>query len=429
MRFLILFKISIKAMHSNLVRTGLTVLGMVIGIATIVVVFSAGEGVRGLLLGQIEAFGTDVIETEIKVPSSKTGGASERQSATNLAQGVQVTTLTLDDMEDIMRLPNVKDGYAGIMSQETVSYEGERRKAFLLGASASYIDIDQSEMGEGRFFTDGEDRSLSPVVVLGTKMKEILFGESDAIGRSVKIRDAKYRVIGIMEERGAVMGIDFDDFVYMPLETLQKRVSGIGHILYMVHQLHDLEIAEETAEDIRAILRMNHSIPPPALDEKRGWADTGKDDFRVMTMAEAMDVWENIMSTLTILLLGIVAVSLVVGGVGIMNVMYVIVTERTHEIGLRKAVGAKYSDIMWQFLIEAVLIALTGGIVGIILGLLLSYGMSIGAGSYGLDWGFSVPIQAFVVSILFSFGFGILFGVFPARKAARMDPIVALRSE
>ena len=432
-----IFKISLTSLKNNKVRTSLTVLGIVIGIASVIVVFSAGEGISSLIVGQIESFGgSDMIETEIKVPSTKKGSAGDTQSATAMVQGVQITTLSLEDMEDINKLPNVKESYAGIMGQEQVNYGSETKKAMIMGVSASFVDMDDSEIEYGNFFTDAEDKSLSKVVVLGYKMKEKLFGNSDPLGKFIKIRKTKFRVIGVMKERGAVMTMDFDDMVYVPVRTLQKRVMGIDHVLYMMHRVYDTTIIKETAEDIRVVIRENHDLDSIPIDPKVSvvtigeyMTDTSKDDFRVVTMTESLEIMSVVTGAITLLLLAIVAVSLVVGGVGILNIMYVVVTERTAEIGLRKAVGAKYADIMIQFLIEAVLITIVGGVVGIIIGSLLSAVIAFGANSYGLEWDFVIPFKSIVVALGFSAFFGLVFGIYPARKAARMDPIAALRNE
>jgi putative ABC transport system permease protein len=424
MQLFSLIKMSINSMRANLVRTALTVLGMVIGIAAVIIVFSAGEGIRGLVLAQVESFGTNIIETEVKVPTGKkttsnmdTGGAMAQ------AQGVQVTSLTIDDMLEIDKISNVTNSYSSVTGQEQISAGNEVRKTYLLGTNASYIDIDKSEIGYGRFFSDEEDKSLSQVVVLGSKMKEKLFGDSDAIDQSVKIRKTKFRVIGVMKERGAVMGMDFDNFVYVPIRTLQKRLMGIDHVLYMVSEISDLNRADETADEIRMLLRERHNIEQPDP------SDFGKDDFRVTTMAEMMKTLGTITNALTILLLAIVAISLIVGGVGIMNIMYVIVSERTSEIGLRKAVGAKFYDIMLQFLVESILVTVIGGVVGIVVGVGISYLIYFGATNYGYDWRFSVPPRAYIIALIFSLVFGVLFGLYPARKAAKLDPINALRKE
>ncbi len=420
---------ALKAMGANKARTSLTVLGMVIGIASVIIVYSAGEGINSLVMGQIESFGgTDLIQTEIKVPSTKKGGASETQSATNLAQGVQVTTLKIEDMEDILELPNIKNAYAAVLGQEQASYGNELKRATIFGVSSSYLEIDKSEISSGRFFTNSEAKSLAQLAVLGIKMKEKLFGSSDPIGKSVKLRNSKFRVIGVIKERGGVMGFDFDDLIFVPVRTLQKKVMGTNHLQMILSQVHDQSKLDETAEEMRYVVRENHDLPQPT-GPRESWADTGKDDFRVTTMVESMEIMETVTGAITLLLLAIVAISLVVGGVGILNIMYVVVSERTSEIGLRKAVGAKYSDIMWQFLIESIFITIAGGAIGIIVGIGISLLIFLGANSYGLDWKFIIPIKAFIVSIGFSAFFGIGFGIYPARKAAKLEPVEALRNE
>jgi putative ABC transport system permease protein len=304
------------------------------------------------------------------------------------------------------------------MAQEKISYENEARKANLFGVSASYLNIDKSEMATGNFFSEEEDKSLSQVAVLGSKMVTKLFGDSDPIGKYITIRQTKFKVIGTMKSRGATFGLDLDDYVYVPIRTLQKKIMGIDYIMYMMHKFKDQKLSADTAQEIIRIMRQNHEITDPA-----------KDDFRVSTMDDMMKTLNTVTDALTWLLLAIVAISLLVGGVGILNIMYVIVSERTAEIGLRKAVGANYKHIMTQFLVEAVMITLLGAIVGIILGILFSWLVALGAGLAGLKWEFKVPLRAFVVSLTFSFVCGLFFGVYPARRAARLDPIEALRRE
>lgn len=412
-------KIASRSLKANKGRTTLAVLGIVIGIASVIIVFSAGEGIRRLVVGQVEAFGTNIIETELRVPKKTTKGrASDMEQGMAQAQGVEVTTLKIEDMEDINKLPNVRGSYAAIFGQEQVSFGNEIKKAYLSGVSASFIDIDQSEIETGRFFTEAEDRALTEVAVLGSAMKEKLFGDSDALGQWIRIRKQKFRVIGVMKERGAMAFINFDDYVYVPVRTLQKKVMGIDHVLYMIHELNDVNIADETADEIRLIVRDNHNITDP-----------DRDDFAVITMAEMLKIMDTVTGALTLLLLAIVAISLVVGGVGVMNIMYVMVSERTPEIGLRKSVGAKYKDIMGQFLYESVLITLIGAVLGIALGLVASFLISILAKNFGLEWEFAVPLRAYPVAIGFSLAFGLGFGLYPARKAARLDPVEALRKE
>jgi len=440
MGFWSIIKISLRSIKANKLRTGLTVLGIVIGIASVIIVYSAGEGISGLVYKQVESFGgTDLIETEVKNPTGKKGMSAEMQGAVAMAQGAQITTLNLDDYEDVKKLLNIKNGYAVIIGQEQVNYADQLKKALIYGATASLLDIDKTEIDYGRYFSEAEDKANTPVAVLGSKIKDKLFGDSDPIDKYIKIRKTKFRVIGVAKERGAVMTFDYDNMVYAPIRTLQKKVLGIDHIMFMMHQLKDPSLADETAEEARLIIRDNHDIASKPLEFKpgepkikvmgEGMTDTSDDDFRVVTMKESVDILGTVTGAITLMLLAIVAISLVVGGVGVMNIMYVIITERTAEIGLRKAVGAKYSDIMFQFLIESVIITLIGGVAGVLAGVAASFLISIGANYYGLDWNFLVPLKAYYVSLAFAVIFGLGFGIYPARKAARLDPIEALRQE
>lgn len=412
-------KLSLKALLANKSRTLLTVLGMVIGIGAVIIVYSAGAGIKSLILGQVESFGTDIIQTEPRLPSGSTTQAKDTQSAQAMAQGVQIVSLKIKDMERINRLPNVVGSYGAITGQSQVSYGSEMRKAIVYGVGAHFINVGQTNLSEGRFYTEDEDKGLAQVAVLGSNIKEKLFGDSDATGKMIKLQKGKYMVVGVMEKKGSSGFISLDDFVYIPVRTMQKKVLGINHLLSITSQLRDVSKADETAEDIRQILRENHNI-----------TDTRKDDFRVATMAELMATLGTITNAITLLLLAIVSVSLVVGGVGITNIMYVIVTERTAEIGLRKAVGAKFKDIMLQFLTESVMITLLGGFIGIAGGIAVSYLIAFVANNVlSMSWKFVLPIQGFVVAIVFSLVCGVAFGLFPARKAARLDPIEALRIE
>ncbi|MCK5286051.1 MAG: ABC transporter permease [Candidatus Pacebacteria bacterium] len=422
------FKLAFISFSANKLRTSLAVLGVTIGISSIIVVFSAGEGIKGIVLNQVESFGSDTIQVEIKVPTSKKGLASEAQSAAALMQGAQVTTLSLDDLEDVKKLPNIIDAYGVYMGQETVSYYNEIYNTYTWSTNSSFINIDSTELAYGRFFTKAENNSLATVAILGSKIKEKLFGDNDPIGKTIKIHNVRFKIIGVVEERGALMSFDFDDFIYVPIKTMHKKVLGIDFLHNIIIQIEDTSLIEETLEETRIVLRNNHDISPPEEDFE-GWMDTGTDDFRVMAMTEILEMFDTMSAVLTWLMLVIVAISLVVGGISVMNVMYVIVNERTSEIGLRKAVGANYKDIMLQFLTESILITFTGGIVGSILGSVISLVIAIGANSSGIDWNFVLPFKAFLIAGLFSLIFGILFGTTPARKAAQMNPIQALIHE
>jgi putative ABC transport system permease protein len=419
MRYRSTIKLALTSMIANKTRTLLTALGLVIGIAAVIIVFSTGDSINSLILGQVQAFGTDIIQSEARLPSNLKGSAKDTQSAQAMAQGVQLTSMKLGDMEAIDRLPNVKGSYADLTGQALVNYEDVSTKAILFGVSPYFIEVGTFKLSSGRFYTDEEDKGLAQVVVLGSKMKVKLFGDADAVGKLIRIKKGKYKVIGVMSERGSSGIISLDDFIYVPIRTMQKRLLGIDHVVGIISQLKDVSKGDETAEDIKALLRDRHKIEDP-----------NKDDFSVMTMKEMLNTLGVITNALTLLLLAIVVISLIVGGVGITNIMYVVVTERTAEIGLRKAVGAKINDILAQFLIESVILTTLGGVIGSIVGVMISYAVSVVAQSYlKVDWQFVLPIKGFIVAGIFSIICGIVFGLFPARRAARLDPIEALRTE
>lgn len=398
-----------NSLRLNIFRTSLTVLGIVIGVTAIVVVFAAGDGVTKLVLGEVESYGTNVIQTEVKVPSENAS-----------FQTGEITSLKIEDMEAVNKIKNVSSSYATSLGQEKVSYANVSETVLVMGVSAPYVEIDSKTVVEtGSFFTENDDNSQSLVAVLGYKIKQTLFGDQEAVGKLVTIDGKKFRVLGVLEEQGGGFAfMDFNDMVYIPIKTLHKRIMGIDHAMYFMHQIKDVDRAEETALEIRYILRERHDINDPT-----------KDDFRVSTMAEMLETLNVVTSAVTLLLLAIVLISLLVGGVGIMNIMYVTVSERTPEIGLRKALGATKKDVTLQFLIEAILITFWGWLIGAIFGLIIAYVLSLAATSFGLNWQFAFPLQGVLVSLLFSIVSGFIFGFRPAKQAARLDPIVALRQE
>lgn len=408
MRLLIALQLALRSLRLNLVRTSLTVLGVVIGVAAIIIVFSAGNGISRLVAGEVESYGTNVIETEVKTPGKQ---------ATNSAE---ITTLKMSDMEAINKLDNITQSYAVSIGQQKVSYGEESKKVLIFGVSAPYIQIDaKTKVAAGSFFSDSDDRDQALVAVLGASLKDYLFGDQDAVGRFIKLGTKKFQVVAVLEEQGGGAGfIDFDNTVYIPVRTLQKRILGIDYAMYFMHQLRDVGRAEETADEIRSLLRERHEITNP-----------DKDDFRVSTMAEMLNTLSTVTDAVTYLLLAIVLISLLVGGVGIMNIMYVTVTERTPEIGLRKAMGATAQDVASQFLIESLLITFWGWLLGVIFGVLISYSLSLLAQAFNLNWNFIFPWQGVLSSLAFSLICGLLFGYRPAKQAAKLDPVSALRVE
>lgn len=405
--------IAIKSLTKSKLRTFLTVVGIVIGIAAVIIVMSAGEGLKGQITAQLDAFGTNIIQIEPKVPSTSHVSS---ENAMAQAQGVQITTLTKEDGEAIGKLKNVSNHYAALVDQEIITYLDANKVITVIGTESSFIEMDKSEIAQGRFFNPDEENELSRVTVLGDKLARTLFGNQDPVGQQVKIGRTQFKVVGVLQERGNTFGFDFDNIAYLPLSTLQKIVMGVDHVQWITAQMKNPSLEQETADDIIQLLRDRHEI-----------SDSKYDDFAVMTMTEMRDMIDTIFNAITLLLIALAGISLLVGGVGIMNIMYVSVSERTFEIGLRKAVGAKRTQVLWQFLFEAIIVTLLGGVVGIAIGLFFSWLVSFIAGQLGFSWSFVLPPESIAIAFGFCGAVGLIFGYYPAKQAAEMDVISALR--
>lgn len=396
-------------------RTFLTVLGVIVGISAVIIIFSAGESVKAFFLSELDTYGSNWIEVEIKVPNTGKGSV---ENAMGQGEGISITTLKNSDADAIAKLSGIKNVYGAVTGQELVSYQETNKRIMLFGANATITEIDKSKVAEGRFYNKEEDKGLTNVAVLGWEVKQDLFGDTDAIGREIKIKNSKFEVVGILEKRGATFGINLDDFIYVPLETLQKKIMGIDHLMFIMATPYDENKIDELTDEMTILMRDRHQITDP-----------DKDDFSVITMKETQGIINGVFDGVTLLLTALVALSLIVGGVGIINIMYVSVTERTYEIGLRKAIGATQRNILWQFLWEAVLITFLGGILGIIFGILMLNVIIKVAVNFGFNWPLVISLKAIILACGFSISFGIIFGYYPAKKAAKLEPVEALRHE
>ncbi|MFH1111445.1 MAG: ABC transporter permease [Patescibacteria group bacterium] len=411
-------KAAIRQFRRNLLRSMLTGLGIVIGIAAVIIVISAGQGMKGFILGQFNQFGTNILQTETRVPS--TGSIESGESTMAQATGTVITTLTLNDMMAIREIPNIRTNYAAQFGQDiAVAPNGSKKTVNIFGTSATMMEIDTAELSIGRFYTEEDDAGLARVVVLGSNVARDLFEDADPVGQKIKLKQRNFEVIGVFKPRGFVF-MDYDSFVYMPIKTLQKQVLGIDYINFILSQYEDKDKMPETIADVEALMRERHNIDP---------TDPDKDDFIVSSSQDIEDILDTVLGGFTILLIALAVISLIVGGVGIMNIMFVSVLERTFEIGLRKALGAKRDQILKQFLTEAVIITGIGGISGIITGVVVSFLISLGAASQGFIWPFIVPLYGVILAVGFSTICGLVFGIYPARRAANLDPIEALRYE
>ena len=409
-------KLAFKNLRSNLGRTVLTLIGVVIGVIAVILVSSLGQGVKGFILGQVGTFGTDLIQIEVKVPAT---GKTSTENAMGQATGIQITTMTIEDAKEIGKLPNVAAYAPGTMTQELASYLNTNKRVFLFGVGAQYNQIDQNtKLSAGAFFSEEDDGSLAQVAVVGSNIAEAFFGDDDPLGKNIKIKNQNYKVIGVASERGAVAGFNYDDLIYIPVQTMQKKLLGINHVRFIMVKARNEKLIDMTARDLTDEMRRLHKITDP-----------DKDDFGVTSIKEAQATIEKVFATINILLLALTSISLVVGGVGIMNVMYVAVTERTFEIGLRKAVGAKAKNILRQFLWEAIFITFFGGMVGIILGYLLLIVLSYVVASFGYAINFGLSASSISLAVGFSVATGVVFGYYPARAASRLSPMEALRKD
>jgi len=400
---------ALRGMHQGKVRTLLTMLGIIIGVSSVILIMSLGASAQSYILGQLESFGSDIISINPGAPTSGPPAA---------VQGIVIKTLNQRDAESLENEPAITNVVARVSGQSRAVYGSESRQVVWHALPPEAFEMFGLDLAAGQFFTESDSQAYNKVVILGTDVVEDLFGDVNPVGKSIRLKDFSFRVIGVLESKGAGI-FSFDDYAIIPLTVGQKQMLNIDYY-HEVHAEYDPAYdAEFVKSRITSVLRQNHRINDPS-----------KDDFMVTSTEEAISVISGITSALTLFLSAIAAISLVVGGIGIMNIMLVSVTERTREIGLRKALGATERDILKQFLVESVILTSVGGGIGIIAGgaftALAYYGVTYGA---GIEWMFRLPPQAVLMAVGVSVGTGLVFGVYPARKAARKNPIDALRYE
>ncbi|MBF2052797.1 MAG: ABC transporter permease [Candidatus Sericytochromatia bacterium] len=400
------FVMAFEALFINKLRAFLTTLGMIIGVFSVIVMIGLGQASQAYITDQVKGLGAGVLIITPGNPKSQTNGPPGVNTA---------KTLVLEDAEALERLPGIRYVSPNVFLQNMVSFERNALPAAVLGSTPNIVEARGFKVGQGRFFTDQEARTASQVIVLGHKLAQDLFADTlhRPLGSRVRIGSQRYRVIGILQEQGSGLFGSVDDQAFMPTKTFQntlKAGKGLNSLFLKVTEEDLLPVVEARA---RTLLRYRH-----------GLRESEEDDFKIQTQAELLETVSMITRVFTFLLAGIAAISLIVGGIGIMNIMLVSVTERTREIGVRKAVGANRQDILMQFLIESATISLTGGTLGIVLGLGIT---RIATQAINLPFVFS-PL-AVVGAFAFSAGVGIFFGLYPANKASRLDPVEALRYE
>ncbi|KKR99014.1 MAG: hypothetical protein UU49_C0012G0004 [Candidatus Magasanikbacteria bacterium GW2011_GWC2_41_17] len=386
-------------------------LGIIIGVSAVIFINSVGAGAQSLIFNQIKGVGSNLIGI---LP-----GGSEEDGPPASVMGIIITTLTNDDALAIAKqILHAESVTSYVKGTGTLHWQAQTADSSFNGVSSSYIVTEETEVGEGRFFTEDEARDLSRVIVLGSQIKEDLFGDQDPIGQTVRLKKENFRVIGVMKPRGTAGFQNYDTEVFIPLLTAQKLLLGIKHISFMRVKIDKEIYMDDSVEQIKQILRDRHNI-----------SNASEDDFSVRNQAQALQVLGSVTDALRLFMAAIAALGLLVGGIGIMNIMLVAVNERVREIGLRKAVGATYKNILWQFLLETTFISFFAGAIGIILGIGFSFLAALIVRQLDYDWDFVVSWQSIVLGFSASCAVGLIFGIYPARKAARLEPIDALRYE
>jgi len=412
MRSIDLVRISLDSLLRNKTRAALTILGIVIGIIAVILMLSIGQGAERYILRQVADLGSDLIFVEASSGDPKQGPPNPFVEQ----------SLRLSDVNDLKKSGLFSVVSPFLVSSSPATYNSESVFVQLYGVGEDYLSIFPADIADGRFLDENDVLSFAKVAVLGKEVAEDLFGDQNPVGQKIKIKKLNFEVIGVLEEQGSRFFQNLDKNIAIPISTAQRDVLGVDHVTFISARILPGSDIEYIKEEVRYVLRESHDIQNPE-------GLVSKDNFLVSSQSDAVEIIGAVGGVLTLLLSSIAAISLVVGGIGIMNIMLVSVTERTREIGLRKAIGARYKEILWQFLLEAVMLTTLGGIVGVIGGVGLSYVVAKVAAIYVVNWELVIPPEAIVASLVVSTFVGLIFGLYPARRAAKLDPIQALRYE
>ncbi|MBI5301314.1 MAG: ABC transporter permease [Chloroflexi bacterium] len=404
-------RIAIRSLTANKLRAILTMLGIIIGVMAVIAMMSIGRGAQATIINQIQSIGTNLLFIR---------PGAVRQEGVATAQG-SAATLTLEDADALVGLPDVIGVAPEVQGGAQVVYLGTNANARLLGVTPEYLDIMNATLASGEFVSNANITARSTVAILGSQLATTLFSDLDPIGQTIRLNNQNFRVIGVLAPRGGTGFMNVDMQVIVPLTTATSRLlgrdrfRGQNNVNTVNVKITDPAVQDLVVQDISAVLRERHRV-------------LFQDDFQIQSQQDILNTASQITGTLTIFLGGIAAISLVVGGIGIMNIMLVSVTERTREIGIRKAIGARRADILVQFLTEAIILSVSGGLIGILFGALIARVISgIQMGNSALNT--VVDFDSVLLAVGFSVGVGLFFGIYPANRAANLHPIDALRYE